>query len=270
MSNGLSLAFIEQKPIAAARALNALPVADAADYLESIPTRFAVRVLARIGAWPASRLIGAVSPTSGAAMLRSLPYLDSVAILRLMNSDDRRALLKQCPRRLRRDFESTMSYPTETVGGQMHIGIVALEQAHTIADAQEAVRAAVGVETDQVFVTDDDRNYLGSVSLCELLRQPADALLGNVMATDLPSLLARQTLLSAAPLEGWRRSHHLPVLGRQGHLIGSLSVIQLHAALTAGSGDSSVEASVGPVSALLAAYVGTANDLISTLRGSRS
>ena len=54
MNSGLSLAFIERKPVAAARALNAISVVEAAAFLQTIPTRYATRVVARTSAWSAS------------------------------------------------------------------------------------------------------------------------------------------------------------------------------------------------------------------------
>lgn len=256
MNNGLTLAFIERKPVAAARALNALPVADAAAFLQTIPTRYATRVVARTSAWPASKILLSMWVSSAAAVLRALPYLDSVAILRLIRPAERAALLEELPRKLRHDLETTMAYPTDTVGGQMSVDIVTLNPTHNVADAHDALSKTSAENVDTLFLVDRGRRYLGSIAVHELFRHDRETALADLPKQTSRPLLARQSLGSALGLDAWNQSSNLPVLGRSKHLVGSLPIRQL---LAAGPQKSRRRASINT---LVEAYFGTAASLI--------
>lgn len=226
-TNALSLAFIERRPTAAARVLNALPAEEAAQFLQNIPSRLAARALGRSSAWSASTWLVAMVPSSAAAILRALPYLDAVAILRLLRAGARESLLAELPRRLRRDLERSMAYPANTVGGRMLADIVVLKEGQTVADAIDAVTKAVGHAVDTVFLVDDQRRYLASIAVQELFRHAATSPLGELPASKARPLLARQSLQSTLDAEVWGSQLTLPVLGRRRHLVGALPLGQV-------------------------------------------
>ena len=264
IGNVLSLAFIDRKPVAAARALAALTVAEAAAFLQTIPTRYATRVLDRVSAWPASKMLLSMPPSAAAGILRAMPYLDSVAILRLMRPEERDALLTQLPSKLRRDLKVTMSYPNDTVGGHMCVDIVTLNRSHTVADARDALSKATTINADTLFLVDGKRSYVGSIAVHELFRHADETTVADLAINKAPPLLARQSLSSAAGLEGWNESSSLPVLGRSRHLVGSLPIKQL---LLASPQSGRRGSSMG---GLIEAYFGAATSLLELYSGRQS
>ncbi len=264
MSSGLSLAFIDRKPLSAARALAALSLSDAADFLQSIPTRYAARVLARSSAWPASKMLEVMQPEAAAAVLRALPYLDSVAILRLLAPTQRGALLAELPKKLQRDLQNSLAYPADTVGAHMSLNIVAVKANLNVDDARNAVAKAAGVNTDTVFLIDGARRLHSAIAICEVLRHAPETPLSSLPTRATQPLLARQSLKSALAMDAWQDHASLPVLGRRRHLVGSLPIRQLIKA-----SPQPVKSSM-PLSTLTEAYFGSAGALLDLLSGTKS
>jgi magnesium transporter len=222
-STPLTIAYIEKRPLSAARALDTMDPGDAAAFLETIPTRFAARALSRMGTSPASSLLIRMNATGAAAALKELGYQDAAAILRLTPAEARPALLDELPEKLRRDFEASLSFPEDTVGANMTTAIMTLSSNHTIADALAQIRRSPRMDADTVFVIDDSRMLAGAVTAAQLLRYPENSALGGLMDTNAVSLSARARLSSVTDLEAWDECSFLPVISRQKQVIGALS-----------------------------------------------
>ena len=128
----LTLAFLEQKPLAAGRELATMDAAEAAIFLDAIPTRFAAPTLSAMGAWSASRVLSKMSETSATAILSTIDYLDAAAILRNFSVSDRKRVVSELPKKLRRDFETSLAYPDSTVGAYMTTTFMTLTEQHVI------------------------------------------------------------------------------------------------------------------------------------------
>jgi magnesium transporter len=243
MTAALTIAFIDKHPISAARALSAMDPEDAAAFLESIPTRFAARVMARAGAWPCASIIARMEPSDAAAALRELSYQDAAAILRLVPADRRAPVLEEAPVKLRRDLELSLSFPEDTVGAHMTTEIAAMERGNTIADMRAQLRRAPEAEADMVYVVNSERRLLGAISAAELLRRAPEAALGEIMDGDIEPISARARLSSVVDLEAWNHYSALPVVSLQKHLIGALS---RKAAISMGAQRHAAADSLGP------------------------
>lgn len=218
----LTLAFLEQKPVPAARELAALPVPEAAQFLDDIPARFAAPVLAAMAPWSASVILCSMSTTSAAASLAVIDYRDAAAILRYVNAKDRPPILKELPKKLRRDFETSLKFPETTVGAHMTVAILTLSQDHTIADAIELFRHSEKTKSNIVQIIGKDYKLVGAIAVQDLLRHPKTTELGAVMDPEITCISARATLQSLHDLSVWDNHSELPVINRQGQTIGAL------------------------------------------------
>ncbi len=229
-SHALTLAFIEARPAAAARALAALPPEQAGAFLEAVPTRYAERVAAHVSAWSAAAMLSRMTTVAAAAILRELDHTNGAAILRLMPAHVRAPLLEDLPGGLKRAFETSLSFTPDAVGAHMSLAVVVLDENDTVAHAREQVRHATGADAEIVFVADQERRFVGVVTALMILRAGDDARLGAIMRRDAPGLSARSRLLAAADLEAWNTYAALPVLNRERQVIGALSRRAAHAA----------------------------------------
>lgn len=219
----LTLAFLEQKPMAAGRALSDMSPEQAAALLNVVPTRSAVPALAAMGTWPAAAIIARMSTESAAAALRNLDYRDAAAILRNASLDVRGRLLKALPEKLQKDFETSLAFPDDTAGAHMSTVILTLTATHNAGDALDLLRRSKSPDADTVFVVDSERKLVGAVSAATLIRFPRDTVLHEIADRAISPVSARATLKSLEDLPAWSDYRALPVISRQGLVIGTLS-----------------------------------------------
>jgi len=220
----LTLAYLEKRPMAAARALASLEPETAAAFLDQTPTRQAVEILTHTGPWSASRILLEMQSDSAAAVLRELDFRHAVVMLRFVPSEARPDLLQAAPARLRRDLLSSLSYPEETVGAHMTTRVLAMTSTHTVADAMREMGKADLREGDPetLYVTDRQRRLLGVVTGATLLHHPAQTVLEEIADDSINRISARSRLQTVVHLEAWDRFTALPVIGRRRHLVGAL------------------------------------------------
>ena len=263
-SDALTIAFIERRPVAAGRALAAMDAGDAAALLETIPTRFVAEALANMSAWSASLILVEMEAVNGAAALREPKYQDAAAMLRLMPPQRRAAALDAVPTDLRADFETSLSFPRDTIGAHMDIAILVLPTDHTVADAVEQVRRAAPTDQQCVFVVNDDKTLVGLVLMSSLLRHPPDTALADIVIEEIPGLSARARIAGVDDDQAWDTYSHLPVTSRRDHVIGALSRRALREAMRRETGTQAA-LELKPLGALAAALAASVTGLAGLL-----
>lgn len=227
----LILSFIDRQPDTAARALTAMEPVKARALLADIPSRYASRVIARMGPAIASERLTGMAAETAAAVLRGLPYQSAAGLLRLMPADIRETVLAELPKPVRRDLRATLDFPADTVGAHMTPAILTQSADQTVADAREQVRQATRGDTGCVIVVDEQRRVGGLVDPVLLLRHSGRTPLGEIMDRNVAPLSARARVAAVRPLEAWDRYLSLPVVSRQNHVIGTVSRAALRDAL---------------------------------------
>jgi len=140
-----------------------------------------------------------------------------------MVSDARDKVLETVPRRLRRVFEFSLSYPDDTVGASMTIETLAFQPEQIVQDVLSEIRSNLHVKGDLIFVVSQDHELLGAVDPLSILRSQGNQRLEDIMRRDIQSLSARSRLISIAEHEAWDTFTLLPVLSRRDHLVGAIS-----------------------------------------------
>lgn len=217
-----TLAFLHQKPLAAGRALAAMSPEEVAVFLDAIPTRIAAPALTAMGAWSASAVLSKMSATSAAAILGTIDYLDAAAILRHSAVADRERVLADLPKKLRRDFETSLVFPDSTVGAHMTTAFMTLTEQHICSDAINLIRRSAMVNPDVILIVDASRKLAGAVTASGLVRHSSNTPLGEIMGRDIEPLSARSRLIDVERVSGWDNYPALPVVSRQQHVIGLL------------------------------------------------
>lgn len=218
----LTLAFIDKRPESAARVLTSLQVDDAAAFTSLIPTRYAVRLLARSNAKTAALIVKLSDVTAATAILRDMEFSAAAAILRQIPADDREALLSDLPRRQRRNFERSLAFAPGTVGAGMSTSIDVLSENNDVAEALRLKKGNPDSRSDLVFIVDDKRALTGVVSLLSLLQHPKRTVLKEIVDTSCTTVSPQMRLSQTANLNIWYKFSQLPVVSRRGELLGAI------------------------------------------------
>ncbi len=124
------------------------------------------------------------------------------------------------------DLRELLAYDEETAGGLMAAELVAIPPTWTVAEATEEVRrnAETIEEIFVLFVVDEAERLRGFVSLKRLLLSPAEALIGDVMKTDVPSVTTDVDQEEVARIMERYDLVSLAVVDAEGRLVGRITI----------------------------------------------
>ncbi|WP_307810683.1 magnesium transporter [Tomitella cavernea] len=195
-----------------ARVLRVLERADLAELLDHASPHDGADVLADLDA-----------PTRALALTNAAPDV-TAEILRLLPDDDRDRAQRMLPEDQQRVVAGLLSRPENSVGARMTPHVTAISEGLTIKEANRAARAqAADTETlAYVYVVDVDGALVGVMSFRDLVLAPGDALVHEVMDTDLLSVDADCDQEQAARMLIGNHLFALPVVDG-GRLIGIIT-----------------------------------------------
>lgn len=165
-----------------------LPPHDVADILESLDEElhvpmllgmeqeFAGEVLVELKDEFQEELVPRLPTEELAGILRTLQPDDAADIYALVAEEEQRPLLDRLPEELRGQILNLAAYHHESAGGIMTPEFLAVSEDTTLAGVLEKLRDFEDLETDQVYVVDQDQKLCGVVSLQEILSEKDQAL----------------------------------------------------------------------------------------------
>ncbi len=215
--------FIKTHPRSAARVLASMDPTDTAAFLQTVPAKDASAVLSQMNVRPASIILKHMDTIAGVQVLSDMSFQDVVSVARLLDIGNRKVLMDQMPRKLSRDVETSLSFPSDTVGANMETTITTMRGDQTAADALAELRQLRRTKSGMVFVIGASKTLRGAVGVADLLQSPAEVPLQDLMNRTVPPLSARARLDAVASLDAWEDYGQLPVLDGQKKLIGALT-----------------------------------------------
>jgi Mg/Co/Ni transporter MgtE len=229
--NLLSLAFLENKPKAAAALLQELPAEQTVDFLQHIPVDILTPVIDGMTSWPAARALSLLPAELAADILRDLPDSEAETLLRLMSEEQRATVMAHLPASIARDFTRKLVYPLNTVGAWMDISIPNFAMDSSVGHCLDLVKRRQIHLGGIVIVVDYRRHLLGLVEVEKLLTSDDSVQLIELLNTDISPLSPLATLWEVENHEGWTVFPTLPVTDRNNTILGALT----HSALREGT-----------------------------------
>jgi len=227
----LTLAFLGSHGVEAARVIEALPAADAVGLFAEIPARIGAPVLAAMLPTSAARIVSLLDEELALAMLTASGTQAAVGILRHITEPARSRLIAALPTVTAVASRILLGFPEDAVGAWTDPEVIALAPAALVSDALVRVRQGQAFDVDHVYVVDAERRLLGRVSLHALVRVADNASLATLVKPTPDALAALMPVASAAGMTAWERTAVLPVIDRDGRLIGVLRKTALTRAL---------------------------------------
>ncbi|HUG99547.1 MAG TPA: hypothetical protein VMQ83_10270 [Gammaproteobacteria bacterium] len=219
----LSLAYLGHAPQSAARVLQGLDVASAADYLESVPARLAAPVLDNMSSWHAGRLLEALPPSRAAMVLRQLPFTAVTNMVRLTRRERRAEILEELPRRMAKRLRSALIYPRHQAGAWLDPEVPVMRTNDSTDDALAVLRASRRNVSHVFLESHVDGTYTGAVPVCEVLSAGPEVNLDQ-LRIDASEAVSNRASLSSVSADGrWSEFLYLPITGRRRNLLGGLS-----------------------------------------------
>lgn len=216
----LTESFLTERPSAAAR------------HLENEPLDSAAALLAGLNPQVVAPVVSAMLPATGAAVLahagvavaaRIIDTMDRSAATRMLRvwPDAHDSVLAALDKRTATTLRLLMAYDPRSVGAHFDPAAPAFASTVGASDALARLRRH-GQVPDLVAVIAPDGQFMGTVTLREMLAAPATATLGRLAQSWSAPLLDVQRLGTATDHQGWMEHVALPVVDRQRRFVGML------------------------------------------------
>ncbi len=268
--NLLSLAFLQNRPKAAAALLQDFTPEDCVEFLREMPLEVLVPVIDGMASWPAARTLSLLPVDLTADILQDLPDAETETLLRLMSNEQRGAVMAHMPASTAQGFANKLAYPISTVGAWMDTAVPRFTLDSSVDHCLDLVKRQQTHLGGIVIVVDERHRLVGLVEVEKLLTSNGEVPLADLLNTDVQPLSARATLWEVEHQEGWTLFPSLPVVDRNHTMLGALT----HSALRAGTARSADRADTQMRFSILAqmgeAFVVVLGGLLATLAGIRS
>lgn len=227
----LTLAYLQQRPESAARALEGLLAADAAEVLRRAPARIAAPVVGAMSSLRAAQCAAALPADMAAALCAALSWPDAAALLRRLDGAARERVLEELPERTARRFRRSLDHPDDVVGAWIEFEVPAILEDRTVGDAAHLLEQSSAYAGSHLLLTDATQRYRGMIGLAALLTSAAASPLAPLAQHGIQPLRDVASLASVAEHPGWEAATILPVVNHRGELLGGLSRQTLRKAL---------------------------------------
>jgi magnesium transporter len=212
--------------------------ADLGDLIEALPAEERARLVELLGADFDFTALTEVDDTVREEILEELPNEivaegvrdlesdDAVRILEDLAEEDKAEILEQLPEDERQELERGLEYPEESAGRRMQTDFVAVPPEWTVGQTIDYAREESDLPDAfyAVFVTDEDRRFVGAVPLDKLLRSQRPVKISDIMVHDWHVVQAASDQEEAARTFERYNLVSAPVVDDDGKLVGVLTI----------------------------------------------
>lgn len=214
--------FAVQHPDEVARLCEQLAASAFAEVLAALAVEQAALLAVHAMPLAAALALAELSPELAATIVQEIePQAATVIMLRLAG-EARERIYGALPKARAGMLRTLTEHGNARAGGRMDPRVPMLPEKLPIADVWSRLRAAPEGALDYVYAVDGELRLSGVVNLRELLAAPATATLADVMIRSPQTLFADDPLEAIAAHPAWKRLHALPVISRDGRLLGAL------------------------------------------------
>jgi magnesium transporter len=160
-----------------------------------------------------ARIAEALPADEAADLIGELEFAETERVLHHISTEDEEVL------------RQLLTYPEDTAGGIMNPDVVALFPGETVDDAIRYLRSIEeGTPIAAVYVIDEDRHLLGFVRMRRMVTARPQALLGDIMSTDVISVPVETDQEEVADIVDKYDFLAIPVVDTEQRLVGVVTV----------------------------------------------
>ena len=185
----------------------------------------AAAALGELGSDQAAILVARLEPSEISQLLQELDPDDAAGFLSELPEDLREQVLRGMRAREASDVEDLLQYPEETAGRIMSPKVFSIGEDATFGEAMKRLQESPDVEmVFYIYVVDSHGTLVGVLSVRQLLQRRPEALLSEVMVTDVLRVRTDMDQEEVAQLVASYNILAVPVVNHQGKLVGVITV----------------------------------------------
>ena len=179
----------------------------------------------------AADALEAAADAEAAVVLQELNPMVAQQVLHQMTAERRCAILAAAPIEKAHQWVQNTGYPEDSVGALADTTIVTLLPASPVREVLARLKTAHDDVGDFLYVVDDERFLRACLRPAALLHVTGTMSVGALDPVRVPRLAAQASPRSVRDHPGWNHYSTLPVVDRDGRLIGALRQSVLRQAL---------------------------------------
>lgn len=211
--------YVTQHPLEAARVMEELGTAALAATLSDLDKE-AAHALHLMDPAPLAAALEYAQTEEAGRLLRLLPIDAQLAVLPLVGAAIRERIMATLDDKDGDLLERLLSYPRQTAAALVEYDTFRVPADITAGEAIDRSRKAKTPVRYYVYVTDRDNHLVGVVSLKELLRAGATAVVSEFMRVDPARISATESATEVVAHSHWRQFPMLPVVDADEMLVG--------------------------------------------------
>lgn len=218
--------FLEMNPYDIAELLNDLPINQAAVFFRLLPKELAADTFVEMDSDIQSEMIQKFSDSEIRDVMDELYLDDAVDIVEEMPANVVKRILANTDASTRAMINRILQYPEDSAGSLMTVEYVSLRKNMTVSDALTRIRRT-GIDKETIytnFVTEYNRTLIGVVSARALLLNESDALIEDIMETNIISVKTHTDKEEVAQMFSNYNLYVLPVVDDENRLTGIITV----------------------------------------------
>ena len=191
-----------------------------------LPKELAAEVFVEMESDMQQHLIESFSDAELKGVMDELFMDDAVDIIEEMPAIVAKRILKQTDSKTRQMINKLLAYPDTSAGSVMTTEYLSVKRNMTVDEAFQRIRANA-VDTESIYtcyVTDRSRKLLGVVTVKELLLSPSDAIIEDLMETNIISAGTLDDREEVASLFEKYDLYSLPIVDTENRLVGIITV----------------------------------------------
>lgn len=171
------------------------------------------------------RIFDELSSQDGAKLLEEMDSDDVSYVLRIISQEKQQGLLQYISKDELEEVEELLHYPKDCAGSIMNTASFALHMDTTVKEATKLLHKAEDLEmVFYLYIVDDENRLSGILSLRQLILNPPDKKLSEIMVRDVISVSVTDTNEYAAALVEKYDFLALPVVDEHHRLCGIITI----------------------------------------------
>lgn len=213
--------FITAAPEAAAKALAGLATHETLILISPLKAQTLITCFNHMEPCKASAVLRRLPARQGAYVFSRLDVVQAARMMKEFSQPYREKLSAALKPEFVALLNQVLAYPASSVGAVMSTDFVSLKTDAKVSDAVERLKTLPRKKIPAVcFVTAKDGQLKGVIRTAEMLFYPHSSALGSVMSGDFASLAAQDSQQKALLLFQQTQSPLLPVVDKNGKLLG--------------------------------------------------
>ncbi len=183
-------------------------------------------VLSELGEEIQQGLISNISNEELSEAVKELELDEIVDILQNLPEERMKNILSNMSRVDRKRIEMGLTFSENTAGGLLNTDVISVRPNNSINEVISYLRdqGKLPENTDKIFVVNDDNEYLGELSISEIITSNPSMIVREIMQTEIMPINASQNDKEVATLFERNDLISSPVVDETGRLIGRITI----------------------------------------------